>query len=205
MDEVMRLKKLEEGHWVSDDAMQLHFFAKTPPEGLAAQTAGPPTAFKAERVGHDGCYDPYAAVDVPVESLQLLAAVHFGEARLCWPGNETRWSGNSFRFGIYRVMKEAGQPDSRRVLLVEVNGAGMFFYQWQQADSLRLWESLVAALPEPRLWDLIHGLVGTWRKGGNREGDRLHQLIVAGRIKRRKVRGKDAWEVAVSPPEEPVA
>jgi hypothetical protein len=95
-------------------------------------------------------------------------------------------------------LKDDGTPEGRNVLLVEVNGAGMFFYHWRQADSLRLWENLVATLPEPRLWDLIHGLVGSWRKGCNCERDRLHKLIVAGRIKRRKVRGKDAWEVEVS-------
>lgn len=200
----MQFKQLEDGHWVSDDAMQFHFFARKPPE-VAEQTAGPPVAFKAERVGHDGCYDGYVPLNVPVQNLQLLKVVNFGEARLCWAGSQTRWSGDSFRYGIYRVLKEGGTPDGRCVLLVEVNGAGMFFYHWQQADSLRLWESLAAALPEPRLWDLIHGLVGTWRKGGNCERERLHQLIVAGRIKRRKVRGKDAWEVQVSPPEECVA
>jgi hypothetical protein len=200
----MQFKRPEEGHWVSDDAMQLHFFARKPPEAFPDQTAGPPAVFKAERVGHDGCYDPCGPINVPVQNLQLLAAVNFGEARLCWAGSETRWSGDSFRFGIYRVLKDDGTPEGRCILLVEVNGAGMFFYHWQQADSLRLWENLVATLPEPRLWDLIHGLVGTWRKGGNCERDRLHKLIVAGRIKRRKVRGKDAWTVEVSPPEEPV-
>jgi hypothetical protein len=200
----MQFKNPEEGHWVSDDAMQLHFFARKPPEAFPDQTAGPPTVFKAERVGHDGCYDAYGPINVPVHNLQLLAAVNFGEARLCWPGNETRWSGDSYRYGIYRVLKDDGTPESRNVLLVEVNGAGMFFYHWRQADSLRLWENLVATLPEPRLWDLIHGLVGSWRKGCNCERDRLHKLIVAGRIKRRKVRGKDAWEVEVSREAEPI-
>lgn len=201
----MQLKKLEEGHWVSDDAMQLHFFARTPPEQPAGQAPGPPTAFKAERVGHDGCYDPYAPVDVPVKNLQLLAAVNFGEARLCWPGNETRWSGDSFRYGLYRVMKEVGQPDGRRVLLVEVNGAGMFFYQWQQADSLRLWESLVAALPEPRTFRrLIRPATMSWC---SRSRSRLPPFcqVPTSPWMRSQSRGKDAWEVAASPHEEPVA
>src|ERR1035437_1332587 len=94
----MQFKNPEEGHWVSDDAMQLHFFARKPPEAFPDQTAGPPTVFKAERVGHDGCYDAYGPINVPVHNLQLLAAVNFGEARLCWPGNETRWSGDAYRY-----------------------------------------------------------------------------------------------------------
>ena len=205
MGESMQFKQLEEGHWVSDDAMQLHFFASNLPEAAIGQPSGPPVVFKAERMGHDGCYDGYVRLNVPVQDLQLLAAVNFGEARLCWAGSQTRWSGDSFRYGIYRVLKEGQKTDGRCVLIAEVNGAGMFFYHWQQADALRLWESLATALPEPHLWDLIHGLVGTWRKGGNCERERLHKLIVAGRIKRRKVRGKDAWEVRVSPQEQPSA
>src|ERR1035437_4458024 len=106
----MQFKNPEEGHWVSDDDMQLHFFARKPPEAFPDQTAGPPTVFKAERVGHDGYYDAYEPINVPVPHPQLPAPGNFGEGRLGLPWSETRRGGHFHRYGIYRVLKDDGTP-----------------------------------------------------------------------------------------------
>lgn len=162
--------------WVSDDALKLCFHSEQPPDNV-----------EAHRIGHGSCYNGYPGVRVFLKEAIMHRAVEFGPARPSSVATDTKWSGDSYRFGLCSL------PDRHRVLIIEINGSGNFFYLWDQHDALVMWTTLLRQIPEPQLWDLLHGLIGTWQNGTHTERNRLYAMVAAGKLQRRKIRDQHVY------------
>lgn len=175
------------GMWQSQDSMALCF--REIPQVIIARNWG-----------HDSCYNVLGDAQIEVEQLEFAARVDFGPARTTSFSTSTKWSGNSYRYGIYWIKDEIdGGLNTRRVAIFEVNGSGTFLYIWAQADAVLLWNRIITNVPAPNLWDLIHGIVGTMRKAESRERNRLYGQFAAGKLKRKKVRGKESYRITEEP------
>jgi len=162
--------------WVSDDALKLRFHSDQPPENV-----------EAHRIGHDSCYNGHPGVRVLLKEALMQGAVEFGPPRSSSATTDTKWTGDSYRFGLCSL------PDPHRMLIVEINGGGNFFYLWAQHDALATWTTMLRQIPQPQLWDMLLGLTGTWQNGTHTERNRLYAKMAAGTLQRRKVRGQNSY------------
>lgn len=110
----MRPTQDQPGHyWKTDDKAAL-WFDQAGPE--------PPQTIR--------CYNMQdhlnsgEARQVPVNCLEFMAAGIFGGARLCWEDSMTRWTGESYRYGVY--CNPSGLYKNGIVIL-ERHGGGLFW------------------------------------------------------------------------------
>lgn len=136
-------------------------------------------------------------VEVHTDEWQHLAACRFGDGRPCNFSGSTKWTGDHYRFDIYQH-RETGDYGLR---FSHGGGDG-----WLIADS---WERrsqssmlrLIADMPdECQRWDccsfIYHAFDRTQLAARSEEHDRLQAAFLAGRLKKRRQRGRVWMEVA---------
>jgi hypothetical protein len=129
---------------------------------------------------------------------QHLCSCRFGPARNSHIGHP--WSGDSYRYDLY------ARPEHRKLALRWQNGSGC---GWLTCDDLERREEtnllrVIAALSdESRRWDACHFLYQTAHKtalaAALTETRRLSLAFLEHRLKRVKVRGRNAHRVEVLP------
>lgn len=152
-----------------------------------------PINVMANHAGHVSLILPQAR-EINLADCEVIKCVEFGEARQA--GSGSKWTGNAYRYIVAKIKEESSQP---MVLVVEISGTGPHFYYIQGLDFLATIELLCKNLPEPRLWDLLHALVGTYqeafKQGAIHTKMTYHQAFAEGRLKKRKVRNQEAYDV----------
>ena len=149
----------------------------------------------------DPGYEPLAFGQVTTADWQHVCACRFGDGRPCAPGDSTHWTGDSYRYDIYR--QSHGHGDGTRWALRWWNGGGEGWLlggaNERHGEACLL--PLIAAQPdEARRWDYAHFLWQTAHKsaraGEARKEMQLVEAAAQGRLKIRRRKGMVQLEVA---------
>ncbi len=122
------------------------------------------------------------ARDVPVASLEYLAAGIFGEPRPSVTA-PIRWSGDSHRYGIYRNPSTYGRHS---IILLERHGGGMVGYQFDQCYAIETWEALARTLAPEMIWNLCNQIAESYHASRVAERSNMHRAFLEGRMKKRR-------------------
>ncbi len=121
------------------------------------------------------------AHDVPVASLQYLAAGIFGEPRSSVTAT-IRWSGDSHRYGIYRHLS----PHTHQsIVLLERHNGGMVGYHFEQSYAIETWETLARTLVPELIWNLCNQFAETYHAARAAERGDMYCALLEGRMKKR--------------------
>lgn len=179
--------------WHSDDAARLYWYKSE--HTASDRTPAAPERLKAWVIGHTGIVmGEYVIVEVA--ALDFLGAGLFGEGRPCSFNSATKWTGDSYRYGIYAVNGHAG-----RHVIIRKDGGGIYVYLDAGHTD---WRALCSSLPPERLWDLCQVIGHTYHQGRDHERQRLYRLFAEGGIKRAKIRGQNAYRVIETANEQPL-
>jgi hypothetical protein len=121
--------------------------------------------------------------EVPVEGLEYLATGEFGEARPSRLGGNTRWTGDSHRYGIYR--NPTGLY-TNGIVVLECHGGGMTGYAFDNIVAGETWEHITANLSPQMIWNLCHQIAAAYRTARDAERHIQHRAFVEGRLKKRR-------------------
>jgi hypothetical protein len=177
--------------WHSDDAARLYWYKSEHPGSDRAPTA--PERLTAYVIGHTGIVMGEHVI-VEVAALDFLGAGLFGEGRPCSFNSAVKWTGDSYRYGIYAVNGHAG-----RHVIIRNDGGGIYVYLDAGHTD---WNTLCSLLPPERLWDLCQVIGHTYHQGRDHERQRLYRLFAQGGIKRTKIRGQNAYRIIETPSEQ---
>jgi hypothetical protein len=139
------------------------------------------------------------AID-PVEWKHLCSA-RFGEGRPCHFNPKVRWTGDSYRYDIFERRDQVIQR--RYVALRWQNGAGEGWFVFSDREQRNLLDLIVNVPKEEDRWDYCHEL---WvsldcvdRAAAIRADREVREAFVEGRLKKRKVRGREEYKVEIEP------
>ena len=177
--------------WHSDDAARLYWYKSEHPGSDRAPSA--PERLTAYVIGHTGIVMGEHVI-VEVAALDFLGAGLFGEGRPCSFNSAVKWTGDSYRYGIYAVNGHAG-----RHVIIRKDGSGIYIYLDAGHTD---WKALCSSLPSERLWDLCQVIGHTYHQGRDHERQRLYRLFAQGGIKRAKIRGQNAYRIIETPGEQ---
>jgi hypothetical protein len=133
--------------------------------------------------------------DVPVASLEYLAAGIFGEARPSGLGSATRWTGSSHRYGIYR--NSSGLYRTGAVIL-ECHGGGMHGYAFDNLVAGETWDYIVAHFEPEMIWNLCNQLAHAYYAARDAERHTVCAAFLEGRLKSRRKGGR-RWAQVLPP------
>ena len=101
--------------WYTDDDAKLYFFNQTTMENPDRRENPAPASISASVIGRVG--EP---VNIPIADLTYIGAGLFGEARPSSISANIKWSGDSYKFGIYLIT----QHNYTSVIIVRQDEAG---------------------------------------------------------------------------------
>lgn len=135
--------------------------------------------------------------DVTPSLWQFVCSARFGEARPCSFGN-AKWTGDSYRYDIFRK--------GHQLALRWCNGSGegwILCDPVERRDVANLLEVIINEPDESRRWDFCHFLYETVSRTASAANvdtaEKYSNAFVQGRLKKRKIRGKDAYNVEITP------
>lgn len=161
------------GHfWTTDDVAQL-WFGESGPE--------PPQTVR--------CYNMQdhlnsgEAREAPVSGLEFLGAGIFGEARPSGSNSTTRWTGDSYRYGIYR---NPSGLYKNGIVVLEHHGGGMFGYAFDYLVAGDTWGHIAVSFPPEMIWNLCHQIARAYRAARDAERQIVYQAFADRRLNKRR-------------------
>lgn len=130
---------------------------------------------------------------------QHVCSCRFGEGRLCSWSSTTKWTGDCYRYDIFR---RGHERQDKQIALRWSNGSGDGWLVCEEKD-VQDQQSLLAVIAEitveERRWDACHFIYNTyrqsWEQSAKRKTQELHTAFVQGRLKKRKREGRVFVEV----------
>jgi hypothetical protein len=157
----------------TDDAATIYF----------RRTAeGAPTHLRCVGMGFALSAHSDAEFDVELAPFELIGVGNFGAGRPTEPGSDTKWTGDSDKYAVY---KHRGS-----LLILESHGGGEQGYYARHSHDIELFERICATFPPERIWDICR-LIATTQNQAYRKGrDEMAGLFLQNRLKRRKRSGQ---------------
>ncbi len=171
----------------SDDDAKIYLSAK---HGAVE----PPFSFMAIHLGSR--MGESSPVLLKFEELEFMASALFGEARESAGARGAKWNGDAYRFAIYR---HTGKYSRFKIVILRTDGSGFHAYGISEISAVELFEAL-ATLPGARLWDLCMVITRAYESGEHDGRDRVEKAFVNGTLKKKKVRGSNAFRVSIEEP-----
>ena len=146
----------------------------------------------------DPGYDGIACFDVTTAEWEHVCSARFGEGRPCGFNDTTKWTGDSYRYDIYR----RGISGKTQYALRWWNGGGQGWLiggDNERNGEACLLPLIASVADENRRWDYCHFLWETAHKTAcSAAADmerKYQQAFVDGRLKKRKRKGKYTVEI----------
>jgi hypothetical protein len=161
-------------YWRTNDAADLAFNDAGPQ---------PPT--------HISCYDLHYTLNrgeiaqVPIAELHFLARAHFGDRNV-------GWTGDAYRFGIYRFTRQFGRPE---IVVIVSHGGGMEAYSLSDLVAHQTWSHIAEHLSEDLRWNLCYEIMHAQRAVKDEATRIVKQLFLEGRLKKRRRRNRSYVQV----------
>ena len=155
-------------YWISDDPATI-WFNEAGPECPAVITCQTPQG---------------GTATVRVDDLKFIGAGLFGEGRPCLGGN-AKWTGNSYRYGIYLAHKPYSGP---AIVILQSSGGGMEGLLLSSTTSAEMWQHLAANTKPEMLWNFCHELYELRREALEGVKRSIFAAFIEGRLKRSRKR-----------------
>jgi hypothetical protein len=131
---------------------------------------------------------------VKIDEMEFIGAGLFGEGRPS-PGLEgVKWTGNSYRYGIYLTPKPYS---NQAVAILESSGGGMRGLFLDRTISADMWKHLAATSTPEMLWNICHELHELHRAALDGEKRRVYAAFIEGRLKKTR-RNRQIYVTEVS-------
>jgi hypothetical protein len=130
---------------------------------------------------------------VRVEDLNFIGAGLFGAGRPCL-GGSAKWTGDSYRYGIYTTHKPYTGP---AIVILQSSGCGMVGLQFDFRTSVETWQHLTTTSSPEMLWNVCHELFELHREALEGQRRTVFAAFVEGRLKKSKRKGH--YEVTMVP------
>ena len=153
----------------TDDAAQIYF---------RDSSAKAPTHLRCVGIGYALSAHSRAEPNVELAPFQLLGVGIFGEGRPCDWSSQTKWTGSSHKYGVYK--------DRRSLLILESHGGGEQGYIDEHSDAIELFDHLCSMLSPERIWDLCSLITNTENRAYRKGRQEMTELFLQGRLKRRR-------------------
>ncbi|HET9184342.1 MAG TPA: hypothetical protein VFP59_19645 [Candidatus Angelobacter sp.] len=158
---------------------------------------GAPTHLRCVGMGFALSAHSDAEFEVELAPLELIGVGTFGAGRPTRAGSNTKWTGDSHKYGVY---KHRGS-----LLILESHGGGEQGYYDRFSHAIELFDELCTTLPPERIWDICH-LIATTQNQAYRKGrHEMAMLFLQNRLKRRKRHGHYRLEVLPESTVQPTA
>ncbi|MBZ5505985.1 MAG: hypothetical protein LAO78_10905 [Acidobacteriia bacterium] len=161
-------------YWRTNDAADLAF-----------NEAGP------QAPTHISCYNLHDTLNrgeiaqVPIGELHFLARAHFGVRNV-------DWTGDAYKFGIYRFTRQFGRPE---IVIVVSHGGGMEAYLLSDLVAHQTWTNVAEHLSEDLRWNLCYEIMHAHRAVKTEATRVVMQLFLEGRLKKRRRRNRSYVQV----------
>jgi hypothetical protein len=130
---------------------------------------------------------------VRVEDLNFIGAGLFGAGRPCL-GGSAKWTGDSYRYGIYTTHKPYTGP---AIVLLQSSGGGMVGLQLDFRIASETWQHLAATCSPEMLWNLCHEIFELHRETLEGQKRSIFTAFAEGRLKKSKRNGR--YNVTMEP------
>jgi len=177
--------------WQSDDDAKVCFSKRT------AHDVAIPKPTHIAAVHECGYSHSKGNEEIPIEELEYLCSVQ------CEPrGESIQWNSNT-TLGAY-TWHRLHQRTRPGLVLWSHSGLG---YQWMWMDQTALHHSFTAIIgsgvPSIAIWDLLNSWFRTYacaeRKGTYDTTQKYTKAFTSGRLKKRKIRGRNEYRVKIIP------
>jgi hypothetical protein len=133
-----------------------------------------------------------------------LCSARFGKGRPCHFNPKVCWTGDSYRYDIFEILDDVTRQ--RYVALRWQNGAGegWFVFRDRNDEHQKILLDLIVTIPsEEDRWDYCHFLWGSLDcvalAAAVRSSREVKEAFVEGRLKKRKIRGRQEYKVEIEP------
>jgi hypothetical protein len=156
----------------TDDAAKIYFRS-------SAERA--PTHLRCVGMGFALCAHSDAEFNVELTPFELIGVGAFGAGRPSHVGSNTKWTGNSHKYGVYK--------NGNSLLMLESHGGGEQGYYDDSSHAIQLFDELCATLPRERIWDVCYLIAQTENRAYRKGRHEMAVLFLENRLKRRKHHG----------------
>ena len=167
-----------EENYHTDDAANIYF-------RRSAQRA--PTHLHCVGMGFALCAHSEAEFNVELAPFELIGVGAFGVARPTDAVSNTKWTGDSHKYGVYKHRNS--------LLILESHGGGEQGYYERHSHGIELFDGLCATLPPERIWDICHLIATTENRAYRKGRHEMSVLFLENRLKRRKRHGYYRLEI----------
>lgn len=174
-----------ENHHTDDDARI--YFRRSSTEA--------PTHLRCVGMGYALSAHSDAEFDVELAPFELIGVGRFGDGRPCEGSPNTKWTGDSHEYGVYK--------HGRSLLIIESHGGGEQGYLDRRSHAIELFDHLCATQPIERIWDLCYLLATTENRAYSKGRHEMAMLFLQGRLKRK--RRNHHYELNILPEPHPAA
>lgn len=150
-----------------------------------------PTHLLCVGMGYSLISDSSATFEVELAPFELIGVGHFGAGRPCDWSSQTKWTGDSHKYGVYK--------HGRRLLIVESHGGGELGYYDKSSHAIELFDQLCSSLPPERVWDLCRLIATTENRAYRKGRQEVMALFLQKRLKRHKRNHRVHVEILPSP------
>lgn len=166
-------RRFDTEYWRIDDPAGLYYNVH------GSQQLPPPELFRARPIGH---FNHQAEIDVPVETahLKYMGAGLFGPPRPSCLGSATKWTGDCYKFGVYRY--------ENSVVILRTDCAFYAYLDNHSSTACELWGHLVRVCDASMLWNLCYEIVFAHEAGRTAGARRICDAFLDGRLRRKRGR-----------------
>jgi hypothetical protein len=122
---------------------------------------------------------------ISINKLKFLAAGLFGPGRPCGFDSRTKWTGNSYRYGVYLFEYRDGRLQPVILRCCGSGASGVMFSD----HAAETWKALASSLIPEQLWDVCHGIMELSDNMQFYTQARIHHEFAEGRLVKRRRHG----------------
>ncbi len=168
----------------TDDAAKI-YFRNSPTDA--------PTQLRCFGMGYSLIAHSDAEYDLDLAPFELIGVGLFGEGRPCGGSTNTKWTGDSHTYGVYKHRSS--------LLIIESHGGGEQGYFDQHCRAIELFDHLCATLAPERIWDICYLIATTENRAYRKGRHEMATLFLEGRLKRK--RRNNCYRLEILPKAQP--
>jgi hypothetical protein len=153
----------------TDDAARIYF---------RRSTEQAPTHLRCVGMGFELSAHSDVEFNLELAPFELIGVGRFGEGRPCDGQSGTKWTGDSYKYGVYK--------HHRSLLIIQSHGGGEQGYLDRHSNAIELFDFICATLPPERIWDMCHLIAHTENRAYRKGLNEMATLFLEGRLRRKR-------------------
>jgi hypothetical protein len=151
-----------------------------------------PTHLRCVGMGFDLSAHSDVEFNLELAPFELIGVGRFGEGRPCDGWSDTKWTGDSHKYGVYK--------HGRSLLIIESHGGGEQGYLDRHSHAIELFDLMCATQPPERIWDICHLIAHTENRAYRKGRNEMTTLFLQGRLRRKRRNHRHELEILPESP-----